>query len=321
PELFASEIESGFAPVVMRGFASDWPAVAAARSGVEAVADYLKRFGGERTARVMVAPAIAAGRFFYKPDFSGLNFERTEMPLTSLVDTLLARRGQAEGPAIYAGAQTAADGFPGWTEENRSPVDLTGSTARIWVGNATRVSAHFDMSANVAVVVAGRRRFTLFPPEQATNLYMGPVDAMVAGQPVSMVDIEAPDLTRFPRFEAAMAERRIVDLAPGDAIFIPPMWWHEVRASGDLNVLVNYWSDSSALSPFTALVHSLAAVRDLPAPQRAAMKAWFDHYVFADDAAHAADHLPPARRGVLGPAGPQRDLRARNYVLHMVSGR
>ncbi|MBE7219736.1 MAG: hypothetical protein INR64_14785, partial [Caulobacteraceae bacterium] len=39
PELFASEIESGFAPVVMRGFASDWPAVAAARSGVEAVAD------------------------------------------------------------------------------------------------------------------------------------------------------------------------------------------------------------------------------------------------------------------------------------------
>ncbi len=65
----------------------------------------------------------------------------------------------------------------------------------------------------------------LFPPEQAANLYVGPLDMTMAGQPTSMVDLEQPDLARFPRFASAQASAQMVLLEPGDAIYIPAMWW------------------------------------------------------------------------------------------------
>ena len=129
---------------------------------------------------------------------------------------------------------------------------------RIWVGNASRIAPHYDMAANVAVVVAGRRRFTLFPPEQIANLYVGPVERTVAGQPTSMVDPDNPDLDRFPRFAEAQRHAQVVELGLGDAIYIPPMWWHHVRAEGALNILVNYWFAQSAdRYPFAALMLAL----------------------------------------------------------------
>ncbi|WP_204333426.1 cupin-like domain-containing protein, partial [Proteus mirabilis] len=84
--------------------------------------------------------------------------------------------------------------------------------------NRTSISTHFDASDNIACVAAGRRRFTLFPPDQTANLYIGPLDHNVAGQPLSMVDMATPDFARFPRFREALAAARTAELEPGDAI-------------------------------------------------------------------------------------------------------
>ncbi|MET3436691.1 cupin-like domain-containing protein [Sphingomonas sp. 1185] len=306
-------------PVVMRGLVEGWPVVAAGRRGVAALADCLRGYDGGRPLGLMAGDPAIGGRFFYRDDFGGFNFERAQIPLPLLLEALLRNEGQDEPPALYAGASTAAEHFPGWTRNHPLPLPVGDAQARLWIGNGSRVSAHYDMASNIAAVAAGRRRVVLFPPEQAANLYVGPLDMTMAGQPTSMVDLERADLTRFPRFAAAQAAAQVAELGPGDAIYIPAMWWHEIRADGPLNLLVNYWwTRGTSDAPFAALVHAILAVRDRPAAERAAMREWFDHYVFGEDAARVADHLPPAVHGILGPPSPERDERIRGYLLRML---
>ncbi|WP_116091281.1 cupin-like domain-containing protein [Sphingomonas crusticola] len=315
---FRAEIASGPVPVVLRGQAAHWDAVGRALAGDRATAEYLAGFGGGQPLEVMIAPPETNGRFFYREDMRGFNFQRQHVPLGSLLGELLrlAEQQVTPAPAIYASAAAAPDHLPGWREAN--PLDLPPANAvpRLWIGNATQVATHFDASPNLAVCVAGRRRFTLFPPEQVANLYLGPLDNTLAGPPNSMVDPDAPDLERYPRFAEALAQAQVAELAPGDALFIPAIWWHHVRAFDRLNVLVNYWwaYDSSA-TPFIALIHALMSVRDLPPAEKQAWRAWFDHLVFGDDAVAAGAHLPDHARGILGAASRERSEKIRNYLL------
>src|SRR5690606_9116329 len=129
---------------------------------------------------------------------------------------------------IYAGAVATATHAPRFDAEHPFPLAAGQPRVetRIWLGNATQVATHFDLSDNFAVVALGRRRFTLFPPEATANLYVGPLNVTLAGQPVSMVDPLAPDPERYPRYAAARELALIAELEPGDALFIPTLWWH-----------------------------------------------------------------------------------------------
>ena len=317
----AAAVAAADRPAVIRGIADAWPAVAAARAGDEAIAAYLSAHDNGRPLTVLVAPPEIAGRYFYDDDMRGLNFGTEKMPMRALVERLLALRGRADAPGLYAGSTPTPESVASFAAENPLAVDTQGVDPRIWVGNASRIAPHYDMAANIAVVVAGRRRFTLFPPEQIANLYVGPVERTVAGQPTSLVDPDHPDLARFPRYAEAQRHARTGELAPGDAIYIPPMWWHHVRAQGALNVLVNYWfGQPEDRYPFAALMLALHSIRDLPDAERRAWRAWFDHYVFGEGARDAAAHLPAHARGVLGPASPARDAMMTSYVAGMIRG-
>jgi ribosomal protein L16 Arg81 hydroxylase len=204
---------------------------------------------------------------------------------------------------MYVGATTVETCLPGFLADNR--IDLGGrdALASIWIGNATRVAAHYDLPDNLAVVAAGRRRFTLFPPDQLANLHIGPLDFTPAGQAISLVDFKQPDLERFPKFAQAMAHAQVAELGPGDALFIPSMWWHHVEALESFNVLVNYWwrqSPDYMDTPTNAMMHAILSVRDLPPAQRRAWQELFRHYVFEADEETLA-HIPATARRVLGP--------------------
>ncbi|MFB0612901.1 cupin-like domain-containing protein [Aurantiacibacter poecillastricola] len=324
PAEFERDIRAAYEPVVIRGAVKGWPLLdSGRRSPAEGLA-YLEGLDSGAPTELMVAPASERGRFFYSPDMRGFNFRRERASLSQLTRHLREIEREAEPIGIYAGATPAVSHLPGFERENTFPLAQAqpGSTTRVWVGNATQVATHFDLSDNFAVVAVGKRRFTLFPPEATENLYVGPLDMTLAGQPVSMVDPLKPDHDRYPRFEKAAALAQTAELGPGDAIYIPTLWWHHVQATEAINVLVNYWhNDARRGGGFLALVHAILAIRDQPEGQRKAWRSWFDHFVFADDAAEAAAHLPPEARTVTGPPSPQRDDMIRHFILQVLSGR
>lgn len=320
-ETFRSEIVSSNGPVVLRGVARDWPAVRASRSPDPAIA-YLERFDRGSAVEAFVGPPEIGGRFFYRDGAAAFNFERRRGRLKEVLDAIRQVGSAPAAPAIYVGAAPVAEVLPGFEQDNPMPLlDGIPAVPRIWIGNRTVVSAHFDESDNLAVVVAGRRRFRLFPPEQVRNLYVGPLDVTMAGQPASMVDLRDPDLTTYPRFAEALAASQIAELEPGDAIFIPALWWHQVEALEPFNILLNYWWKAvpeDAGSAFEAMIHGILAIASLPQRQRDAWRAMFDHYVFRLHG-DPAEHLPDAQKGILGTPTPQLRGRIRQFLQRMLS--
>ena len=70
-----------------------------------------------------------------------------------------------------------------------------------------------------------------------------------------------------------MEDAHVAELEPGDALYIPSMWWHYIEALDPFNVLLNYWwrpSPNYMDKPANALTPAILAVRDLPPRGRAA---------------------------------------------------
>lgn len=303
PADLTDDILNATTPVVLRGLAASWPMVRAARESDRAGSDYLRRHYQGATIGAMLGPPEAGGRFFYNSDLSGFNFQPVHAKLTGVLDEIEAKRDMDPAPTVYVGSTTIDTCLPGFRAANDLQLGARDALASIWIGNRTRIAAHYDLPDNVAVVAAGHRRFTLFPPQQLKNLYVGPVDFTPAGQAVSLVDFLHPDLEKFPRFAEALRHAQVAELGPGDALFIPSMWWHHIEALDAFNVLVNYWwrqSPDYMDTPTNALMAAFLTLRDLPPEQRKAWQEIFRHYIF-EAGEDTAAHIPPHARGVLAP--------------------
>lgn len=309
-------------PVILRGAATNWPLVAAGHDGAAGAIAYLKRFDvGREVVGYTGAPAIG-GRFFYRDDWTGLNFEAKRVPLSAYLDRIATRLGDADTPSFYIGSTDLDTYLPGLRAENdlalpAPPAGHDPALVSIWIGNRTVAATHYDMSNNLACCMVGRRRFTLFPPEQVANLYPGPLEPTPGGQVVSMVDLRAPDLTRYPRFAEALAHAEVADLEPGDVLFYPALWWHNVEALDAFNVMINYWWNAVptfADTPMTTLLHGILSLRDRPQAEKEAWRAMFEHYVFGE-ADQAGEHLPAEMRGDLAPLDDRRARQLRAKLL------
>ena len=318
-EAFHGEVRAHGEPRVFRGLAAQWPAVAAAGRGDRAMADYLLACAPQRGVERMVAEPEEKGRFFYNARFTGFNFQRSPTTLGDFLADLLALADEPAPPAMAVQSEIIPELMPRFAAENRLDW-LPEVPPRIWIGNRIRVAPHYDLKENVAVCVAGRRRFTLFPPHAVNALYPGPLELTPAGTPVSMVDLAAPDLAAHPRFPEAWAMARQTELAPGDALYIPYGWWHGVESLEPLSILVNYWwsnADTALAAPYDALLHAVAAYRHLPAEQRAVWRTMLDFYVF-DAKADPAAHLPPHARGILADGSPALFARLRQMLRQVL---
>ena len=306
-EVFRREILHSARPVVLRGQVADWPIVRAGRESSRALADCICGYDRGIQSVVVEAPASTGGRLFYRDGLDGFNFERKRGGISATIERLLALADEQDPPRVFIESMPTDEFLPNFAPAH--PMSLLDPRVRprIWIGNAITVQTHYDLFYNIACVVGGRRRFTLFPPEQVSNLYMGPLEYTPAGAPLSMVQPYDPDLARYPRFAEALRHAVTAELEPGDALFIPYGWWHHVQSLTKLNALVNYWWNDAPQfgSQYGALLHAAMVVRDLPEDQRAVWRALFENFVFTD-AEVALGHLAPEKRGLLAPPSQKR---------------
>lgn len=320
PDALDARLQDARTPFVVRGLASEWPLVRAGRQGAAAARAYLVAHARERAFNANVGAAGGGDRLFYDVAMR-MNFRSVQGPLAGFLDAMAAAETDPAAPLVYLSSIDMQDFFIGLADANALPLGARRPLASIWIGTRTCIAAHNDVPENLAVCAVGRRRFTLFPPEQFANLYPGPLENTPAGRPVSMVDLRAPDFAAYPRFAEALGHAVVADLEPGDALFVPSLWWHHVEALAPFNVLVNYWWRDVPHylgQPEDALLHAILALRDLPPHAKLAWRQLFDHYVF-QNGAEVTDHLAEQARGILAPLSAETAGRLRARLLRGLS--
>jgi len=96
----------------------------------------------------------------------------------------------------------------------------------------TQLWTHYDVMDNMLIQVTGRKRVVLFPPEDVLKMYM-------VGDKSEIIDIDHVDSERYPLFKGVDWYECV--LVPGDVLFIPALWFHNVTAL-DFAVSVNvFW--------------------------------------------------------------------------------
>jgi hypothetical protein len=320
PDKFQAEIRPLGQPAVFRGFKRDWPFVQAGLKSPTAAVDYLMSFYSGKPVATITVPPEERGRIFYNKEMNGYNFSRSMEDLRGVLAGILKFDEKANAPAVAMQASEAPEILPGFEAEQ--PMELVSSASpKLWIGNEAHVAPHYDLWENLACVAVGSRRFTLFPPEQAPNLYVGPIDNTPAGAPISMVSVGEPDLERYPRYAEALEAAQLAELGPGDAVYIPYMWWHGVQALEKFNVLVNYWWNDhearSRLHPTTAMVLAWLTFMDMPPEHKRCWRDRFDLYIFGDG--KAMEHLPSHARGVLGELNEQQIARVKQMLVRAIT--
>ncbi|XP_078621175.1 tRNA wybutosine-synthesizing protein 5-like isoform X1 [Branchiostoma floridae x Branchiostoma japonicum] len=234
-ELFLSEIYPKRVPAVLRGVdigpcVNLW------------TADYLCQKGGSRQVKIHVCPMA-------QMDFINKNFAYRTLPFDEFVtkaaeekhkdffhsqDEKYYLRSLGEDPRkdkadIRTQFPELADDiiFP----EFFAPSQFFSSVFRIG-SPGVQLWTHYDIMDNLLIQVSGRKRVVLFSPRDATHLYL-------TGDKSAVLDLENPDLERFPQF--SQARPYTCTLQPGDILFLPALWFHNV-VSLDFGVAVNvFW--------------------------------------------------------------------------------
>jgi hypoxia-inducible factor 1-alpha inhibitor (HIF hydroxylase) len=88
---------------------------------------------------------------------------------------------------------------------------------------------HYDADENIFQQVTGHKRFIFFHPQDFGKMYLYP--AHHARDRYSQVDLQNPDYSKFPKFKGIVGHEAV--LGPGDVLYVPTHWFHEVETAAD----------------------------------------------------------------------------------------
>ena len=145
PNDLTDELLTGTQPVVLRGLAASWPLVRAARESDQQADAYLRRHYNDATVGAMLTAPEAGGRFFYNDDVSGFNFQPVYAKLNGVLDEIEAKRHLDHPPTVYVGSTSVETCLPGLRAENDLGFGARNPLMSIWIGNRTRIAAHYDL--------------------------------------------------------------------------------------------------------------------------------------------------------------------------------
>jgi len=211
-----------------------------------------------------------------------LDFVTSDTPEKSPVELL--SKNVAERP--YAAFNQVGTKGEEIAFESLVPSEYEMTAAMFWIGpKGSLTPLHYDASGLSAFAqFVGRKRFVLYPFEDTEYLY--PSDIFDYQSVFSSVNIDAPDLARYPKFPKA---RRIeLVLEPGELLFIPNKMWHQVEAL-DNSISVSRRMTKTRLTPEAAAWNTKAFLHllGLYKPERCLCH---------------IDPLTPADLAVFGPA-------------------
>jgi len=156
----------------------------------------------------------------------------------------MLRSGEAREQDIYMAKCSLKDtplGNPKFSTKMREQLGLTEEMSDLSMytgpeGHTTNL--HYDPFDNILMQLSGVKKIILFPPSQLYNLYPNPVIGhLLYGRKLgcwySQVNLTVPDLKKFPKLQEALQHQYEVILCPGDSIYMPAGWWHEITIIGD----------------------------------------------------------------------------------------
>ena len=233
PEEFARAYRRPGRPVVIRGFAADFPAVSR----------WSPEFFRRRYRDLPVLAVDGAHREKIDPESGSAEFRTEEMTVGEQVDRMLAGATDyvsffgdvfSHDPTLCADIPIAElDPLLARNRFSARPL------FKLFMGgDGTSTTWHCAELQNLFVQIHGRKDWVLAPPASTPCL-----DPRITGWGQqychSMIDFRNPDLARFPLYRHAKLFH--TTLEPGDVLYIPPFWWHYVVNPGVSIGLALWW--------------------------------------------------------------------------------
>ena len=182
---------------------------------------------------------------------------------------------------------------------------------RLWLGTARGTDLTFDAFESLRWIFIGKMRVYLFPPSMDPSMQIGALEGSHLGTPISLLDPEVDD-SLLPR------GGQVIDLRPGEILFVPTYWWHCFRSERAFGSIHHSWTDLAgreAKAAHATFWQSVLSMRELPIAHREHYARLMESIVFRKHGDPLA-HLPEEDQGLAGTPTAERRIELRRRSLH-----
>lgn len=230
PEEFKEKIFSSRKPVIITGKMTDWKAFSLWS------VDYLNTLVGNKEINVNVSK----DQIFMVDLEAGFTRVKKTMKFTDFMDWIIQEKTTDE--YYYLVETPMKITFPELLPDIEVPDYIDKKLLQVtnlWIGTGGNISPlHHDLSENLLSQVRGRKRILLFEPKQTSLLYPFPAHSKILNMS-QLINIDKPDIDKFPKFQKSKYIECLLE--PGEMLFIPAFWWHQVYSLDRLNISINFW--------------------------------------------------------------------------------